>query len=66
MTYPDKTIILNTLLAAAELAGKSADVNHPEDFAITMSMAIESAGSLLQWQHENGYLDQRFAERSAV
>lgn len=66
MNYPNKETIVTNLTAAAELAGNAADDNHPGDFAAAMSAAIENAGSLLQWQHENGYLYQKSSLGSGV
>ena len=55
-TYPDKELVIETLLEAAKNAAEEQSSSHPEDIAVSMSFAMETAAPVLMWLHENGKL----------
>lgn len=56
MNYPDRELVIETLLEVGRRAGTNCSADHPDDIAVAMVNAIESAGEAIQVLHENGRL----------
>lgn len=53
MNYPDKNLVINTLLQAARDAAEKSSASHPEDLAAEMVGALDGAVSALIYLHKN-------------
>ena len=53
MTYPDKNLVINTLLQAARDAAEKSSASHPEDLAAEMVGALDGAVSAIVYLHNN-------------
>lgn len=59
MNYPDKNLIINTLLEVARRAGIETTANHPEDVASAMLNAIEYGAVVIDILHKAGHLEKQ-------
>lgn len=53
MNYPDKSIVIETLLEAARDAAEKSSASHPEDLAAEMVGALDGAVSAIVYLHKN-------------
>ena len=51
MTYPDKELVIDALIAAARAAAWRDSLDHPQDIAAHMAFAIESAAPAIMHIH---------------
>lgn len=56
LQYPSKEVILDVLLEAARSSVAENPPLHPEDFAVAMGAAIDSAALTLMYIAQRGYL----------
>lgn len=56
MNYPNKNLVIDTLLEAARDAAEKSSANHPEDLAAEMVGALDGAVSALVYLHKEELL----------
>lgn len=56
MQNPEKKMIVDVLAETARRVGMESMAEHPEDIAVAMSMAIDSAGMAVEILQEGGNL----------
>ena len=56
MNYPNKSLVIDTLLEAARDAAEKSSAEHPEDLAAEMVGALDGAVSAITYLHKEDLL----------
>lgn len=59
MNYPDKKLVVETLLEVGRRAAMNVAADHPDDIAVAMVNAIENSAEAIQVLHEAGRLTEQ-------